>query len=325
MNSDLLTVTLEIKTEWQKIAYNFALEQHQEQEQIAIFQNTLAILGLQEYLQWGDIETALTSSYSWHPYSRILTGWADLVLPEYGSLMCCIKQADHGINLPAILPLNCIGCVIVQIAPDALTLELQGFIPYHCLQRSPLFLNQESQSMSPGTISDNSLGHIKAIASLFDELYLLTEERLLVEQEMQQLMARDTSLEAYFLPLLEPENLTDIVGRLNRLFYENTSHPKNIFIPHRIESKQSLEESINPGESEEIILGTDPFNDLERSDALDHLFYTWMNSDKAPSLIAKDNSDYYQVNQVPSTFTAITQALTEELLLKLQQLRDECS
>jgi hypothetical protein len=317
MNANLLPVTIEIKTEWQEIAYNFATEQHQEQ-QLEIFQNTLAVLGLQEYLQWGEIETALTSSYSWHPYSRILTGWADLLLPEYGRLLCCLKQEQNYIELPDILPVNCIGCVVFEIVPDGSSLQLQGFLPRR-------LLDLEVQTATNYFFLED----MEAIASLFDELYLLTEERLLVEREMLQLIARYEDLEDYFLPLLDSENIMDIVGRLNRLFYESIADeeniPENIFIIDENEWEDKDEDDWgdeDEDEVEEITDEVDKANEetqermvmLSQPDMSPLMFYSPM---------VREDIVFYNMNTQKQKINEITQDLTEKLLGKLQQLRDE--
>lgn len=267
-----ISVTINIKSEWVETAQRFAAEQHRADRQQQIFLQTLAIYGLHEYLAWGEIEGSLMDSYSWHPQTRVLTAWGDLYLPNYGRILCAANQQEELIKLPEILPLNCLGCVVVDIAKDLQKLGLQGFIP------SRFFDLEKNQFQRADTT---------AIASLFDELYLLTEERLLVEREILRLSAIDDDLEAYFSPLLDSENIIDIVGRLNRLYYEPTTHPENIFIVDKVDITKTSNASLLVNVAE--------------------------------------NPDSYSIDPPPQKITEVTQALTENLLAKLQQLRDELS
>ena len=84
-------VTIPFSPQWLQIAEKFASEQADAQQAHQIFQQTLAVLALNKYLALGNIATALHESYSWHPQTRILTGWADLLLPEFGRLYCCLS------------------------------------------------------------------------------------------------------------------------------------------------------------------------------------------------------------------------------------------
>lgn len=263
-------VAINIKSEWVETAQNFAAEQDQANRQKQIFLQTLAIYGLHEYLTWGEIKGSLAGSYSWHPQTRVLTAWADLYLPNYGRILCVPNQNQSLIQLPKILPLNCIGCVVVGIADNLQKLELQGFISARSFDLEKKQFCRED---------------ITAIASLFDELYLLTEERLLVEQEILRLSAMDDDLENYFSPLLDSENIIDIVGRLNRLYYEPKSHPENVFIVKKVDMGTTTNASLLTNVAE--------------------------------------NSEAYSTDTPPQKIAEATQALTENLLVKLQQLRDE--
>ena len=98
-------VTIDITPEWLAIAEQFAAEQTQRVQRKIIFQQTLAVLGLNKYLELAEIETALTESYSWHPQTRTLTAWADLLLPEFGRLFCCLADGAQQMVLPPILAL----------------------------------------------------------------------------------------------------------------------------------------------------------------------------------------------------------------------------
>jgi len=267
-----ISVTINIKSEWVETAQRFAAEQHLSNRQKQIFLQTLAIYGLHEYLDWGEIEGSLMDSYSWHPQTRVLTAWADLYLPDFGRILCVPNQKEELIQLPEILPLHCIGCVLVDVAEDLQKLELQGFIPARSFD---LAKNQFRRQK------------IKAIASLFDELYLLTEERLLVEQEILHLSAIDDDLEAYFSPLLDSENIIDIIGRLNRLFYEPTTRPENVFMVNQADIMTTTNTSLLVNVAE--------------------------------------NPESYSTDAPPQKIAEATQALTENLLAKLQQLRDELS
>ncbi|NJN74555.1 MAG: DUF1822 family protein [Limnothrix sp. RL_2_0] len=306
-----ISVTIDIKPEWVETAQKFAAEQHQTDRQQQIFLHTLAIYGLHEYLAWGEIESSLTDSYSWHPQTRVLTAWADLYLPNYGRILCAANQKEALIPLPEILPLNCIGCVVVDIAEDLQKLELQGFISTRSFDLEKSQFNRAD---------------ITAIASLFDELYLLTEEQLLVEQEMLQLSAMDDDLEAYFSPLLDLENIIDIVGRLNRLFYEPKTDLENVFIIDEIDEELPKKEAtlMQP----EVL-----FADLSTIDEMDEETPTivFMSSQvQRQSLLdfpllekVAEDADQYTADTPQEKIAEATQALTENLLAKLQQLRDE--
>ncbi|OKH18123.1 DUF1822 family protein [[Limnothrix rosea] IAM M-220] len=193
-------VTIDVAPQWLAIAEKFAAEQTKASQQKLILQQTLAILSLQKYLELAEIKTAPTESYSWHPQTRTLTAWADLLLPDYGRLFCCFADTSQQVNLPPILPINTLGFVVTDISADFTVVYLKGFLPYRYL--SP----DHQHFFAP---------EIQLISTLFDELYLLSEKRLLVASEVQRAMAIDAELRDYFSIFLMPENLMDIVNRLN--------------------------------------------------------------------------------------------------------------
>lgn len=315
-----ISVTINIKSEWVETAQRFAAEQHQPDRQQQIFLQTLAIYGLHEYLTWGEIEGSLSDSYSWHPQTRALTAWADLYLPNFGRILCVPNQKEETIQLPEILPLNCIGCVVVDVAENLQKLELQGFIPTRSFDLEKSQFQRED---------------IAAIASLFDELYLLTEERLLVEREILQISAIDEDLEAYFSPLLDSENITDIVGRLNRLFYAPKIDLENVFIIDEVYEKAPEDAFTDLFMTDEVDEEMPTEGSTIRQEGLIlnqpedafNLFAAIDEVDAAPlrnySLLANEDVGFYSTDTPQQKIAEVTQALTENLLVKLQQLRDE--
>ncbi|MGB2925456.1 MAG: DUF1822 family protein [Limnothrix sp.] len=230
MQNSNTTITIDIKSQWITTAKVFAAEQHHTDKQKQIFSQTLAVYGLHEYLAWGEIESSLEESYSWHPQTRVLIAWADLYLPNYGRLLCALDQQGISIELPEILPLNCLGCVVVSIAKDLETLELKGFVSQH------LFDLENNQFTKK---------NIAAIATIFDELYLLTEEQSLIETEILKLSATDQDLEQYLQPLLSTENIVDVVNRLNALFYEQHNNKSNIFLEQNVVVTEQFLSTVN--------------------------------------------------------------------------------
>lgn len=212
-----MPVTLTIAPQWFAIAEKFAAEQDNPRQQTKIFQQTLAVLALERYLTLGDVETALLESYSWHPYSRVLTGWADLCLPEFGRLYCCVlgDDGEQGtIQLPSSLPLNTLGIVISSLVDDASMITLEGFLPQRHLASQQISL---------------AISEAQAITTLFDELYFLAEERYLVRGEIQKWVTFDPDLQQFLSPFLMADNLLEIVNRLNQSLQAETLHPHDLF------------------------------------------------------------------------------------------------
>ncbi len=201
MSNPDASVVIEVSPEWLAIAEQFAAEQTQATQQELIFQQTLAVLGLEKYLALGEIQTAREESYSWHPQTRTLTAWADLLLPEYGRLLCCFADASQQISLPPILPLNTFGFVVVEVETNFSQIYLKGFLPHRSLLDNNSYFE---------------MAEVQVISTLFDELFLLTEKRLMVETEIYQMISDHQELHGYLSPLLVSENIVDIVGRLNR-------------------------------------------------------------------------------------------------------------
>ena len=87
------------------------------------------------------------------------------------------------------------------------------------------------------------LDDMDAIANIFDELYLVSEERHLITNEILRMTTGDNDLEEHFAPLLLPDNLSDIIQRLNLLMsqddFENPCLITNIPNPSTNEIKQS--------------------------------------------------------------------------------------
>ncbi|AFY36822.1 protein of unknown function DUF1822 [[Leptolyngbya] sp. PCC 7376] len=206
--------TINIPQAWLVIAEKFAAEQIQLEAQTQIFQQTLAVYGLQKYLQLGDISTALEESYSWHPQTRILTGWADLLLPEHGRILCCFADQSGQVTLPPILPLNTLGFIVADLAADNVALDLVGFLPQR--QIAP-----EAKQFSTQ--------NLQAIATVFDELYLLSEEQYLIKTEIEKIATKDKELNLYFNTFLMPDNLLDIVNQLNQTVEKSTVEIQNLF------------------------------------------------------------------------------------------------
>ncbi|MBR8826776.1 MAG: DUF1822 family protein [Gomphosphaeria aponina SAG 52.96 = DSM 107014] len=93
--------------------YAAQLENPAQKEEV--FLNTLAVNTVNQYLQWGEIETDLDKSYSEHPVHRIIAPRADLYLPNFeGRLLCCpLKPGENIITLPTNID-QVLGYVAVQ-------------------------------------------------------------------------------------------------------------------------------------------------------------------------------------------------------------------
>lgn len=208
MSEPNFPVTIDIEQVWLTTAQQFASEQADLAQREHIFLNTLAVYGLHRYLEWSEIESRLEESYSWHPLTRILTGWSDLYLPNCGRLIAIPQQQNHQFVLPEILPMGCVGGVAIAVHENFTQLKILGFIPEQRLYDAQKIIEVQ---------------HLEPLDILFDALFLRMEERLLITTEIKQCLQDSPEQDYDFSSLLTEEGIADIIKRLNDLYYQNNS------------------------------------------------------------------------------------------------------
>jgi Protein of unknown function (DUF1822) len=112
------------------IAQRFASEQPTEEKADRVRSNTLAVLVVNDYLQWLGIETDVEASDSWNSGVRLCADVADLDLPNLGRLECRpITQFQTICSVPSEVLTSRIGYVVVQLDEANGQAHLLGFTP----------------------------------------------------------------------------------------------------------------------------------------------------------------------------------------------------
>ncbi|HIK31230.1 MAG TPA: DUF1822 family protein [Oscillatoriales cyanobacterium M59_W2019_021] len=121
-------VPLPITSSALAIARQFARQQPTPEKADRVRLNTLAVLVVNEYLQWLGIETDLEASDSWNPVVRMCADVADLELPNIGRLECRpIEGSGTECLIPQEVRESRIGYAIVQIDETIGQANLLGF------------------------------------------------------------------------------------------------------------------------------------------------------------------------------------------------------
>ncbi|BAY61674.1 hypothetical protein NIES22_17410 [Calothrix brevissima NIES-22] len=145
---DNFAVPLPITQAARRIAQNFASQQPTPEKAAQVKLNTLAILVVQEYLQFMDIPTNLTASDSWNSLMRLFADVADLALPSLGSLECRpVKSHAHTCFVPPETWEERIGYVVVQIDDSLREAKLLGFVPSVFTEDLPLTQLQPPEAL----------------------------------------------------------------------------------------------------------------------------------------------------------------------------------
>lgn len=125
-----LAVPLPITRENWAIAQQFASEQPTAEKAENVRLNTLAVLGVNDYLKLLGMETDLASSDSWNPVMRLCGNVADLEVVNIGRLECrplAIPQRECCV--PPEVWEQRIGYVFIQLDEENREAKLLGFLP----------------------------------------------------------------------------------------------------------------------------------------------------------------------------------------------------
>lgn len=110
------------------LAQQFAREQPTPQKAAQVYQNTLAVCLVKDYLTLMGIPTDLQASYSWHPVTRLCTDTADLMVPEVGRLECrVLSGGESSCPIPPEVWDERVGYVVVALDVASQQGEILGF------------------------------------------------------------------------------------------------------------------------------------------------------------------------------------------------------
>ncbi len=113
-----------------RYAEKFAAEQDSVEKGKQVYLNTLAVYGVNNYLKWLNIETALHKSDSWNWSLRTFFDIADLMLPNVGRLECRpVLPGETCLVLPQEVMRERIGYIAVQLTTKLDFIEILGFVP----------------------------------------------------------------------------------------------------------------------------------------------------------------------------------------------------
>ena len=142
--SEALNIPLTIEAH--RYAEQFAAEQATPEKGKQVYLNTLAVVAVQTYLKWINIQTAIDKSDCWDGGWRAIFNVADLVLPNLGKLECRpVLPGEKDFDLPPEVTENRIGYLAVQFEEDLNQVQLLGFVS----QRK---INQFQESISVSEI-----------------------------------------------------------------------------------------------------------------------------------------------------------------------------
>lgn len=160
--SESLTLTVPISANAYRLAQKFRNYHSNPHKANQVYFNTLAILAVQAYLRYIEIETNWEDCLSYNPLTQTLLDIADLDIQGLGKIECRpieifdqTKKITHDvIHVPLEVCLDRIGYVFVQINESSKTATILGFIK---------------------TIPENGELHISELQSLEDLLVILSQ------------------------------------------------------------------------------------------------------------------------------------------------------
>ncbi len=149
-------LTVFLTPEAHQYAAQFAAEQATPEKGKQVYLNTLAVVAVQTYLKWINIQTTIHQSDCWDGGSRAIFNVADLVLPNIGKLECRpVLPGEKEFYLPPEVTENRIGYMAVQFESDLNQVQILGFV-------SGRKINQFQESIS--------LTEIESLDALIDEI-----------------------------------------------------------------------------------------------------------------------------------------------------------
>lgn len=134
-DSELLSidaVSLPITEEARQTAQEFANQQFSVEKAHQVYQNTLAVLLVNNYLKILQISTDITQGDSWNPLLQFSGDVADLLVVDRGYLECRPCEKTQNIcRVPLEAQVNRIGYIVVridEISHEAILLGFQDFV-----------------------------------------------------------------------------------------------------------------------------------------------------------------------------------------------------
>ena len=125
-----LTIDVPISASDRAQAQSFAQQQLSSDKVQRVYQNTLAVLAVNTYLQWQQFNTDLETSDSWSPMNQIYEDAADLMITGLGKVECrFILNLDAPLPIPAELWYERIAYIAVHLNQEATEARLLGFLP----------------------------------------------------------------------------------------------------------------------------------------------------------------------------------------------------
>ncbi|MDB9315566.1 DUF1822 family protein [Spirulina sp. CS-785/01] len=122
---------LSIPLKAHQLAQDFYGLQHNPQKAQQVYLNTLAVYGVNCYLNQLGIETELTEAESWNPIMQTLADVADLPIKNWGSLECRpVLPGAKQCKFPPEVWGTRRGYVAVQLNSDLTEGYVLGFLPY---------------------------------------------------------------------------------------------------------------------------------------------------------------------------------------------------
>ncbi len=133
------SIILPIPQMSRRLAQRFAQHQPNPEKAEKTFNNTLAVLVVNDFLQMLGIETDLLSSDSWNSVIRLVANIADLSIPNLGKLECrAVKVGASNCSIPLEARSDRIGYVIVEFDEHFKEGKLLGFVPQVTTTEIPL-------------------------------------------------------------------------------------------------------------------------------------------------------------------------------------------
>jgi Protein of unknown function (DUF1822) len=160
-STEALTISIPLIQADRQTAQQFAQEQPNPEKAKQVYDNAIAVLAVNHYLQLIDIKTDLKASDCWNPAGRLGADIADLMLPGIGRLECrATHQLEQTCFIPPDASIDRVGYVFVQIDESYREGTLLGYVPES--NQSEVWLNQ-----------------IKPLDDLIDHLAFLEQSRLI--------------------------------------------------------------------------------------------------------------------------------------------------
>lgn len=119
----------------QQLASRFAAEQPTKEKATKVYNNTLAVLAVKNYLQILDIPTSVSGCDSWNTFSRMTKNVADLEIRNYGKVECCVipeKQSEAEevfAHVSSEVTEERIAYLFIKLVPEQKMALLLGYLP----------------------------------------------------------------------------------------------------------------------------------------------------------------------------------------------------